>query len=153
MPEQPKHISSSFDTALYGLKNDVLMMSSLTDRIFKTAFEALLSRNSELCDHVIAEDEEIDILEKQVDQDGVNLLIRFHPVASDMREVISAMKVSTNFERVGDQSVTIARRAIHPIVSRTVRRLAILLHTSTHCFHENRVSVLKSAKADGKSGF
>ena len=111
MPEQAKHISSSYDAALYGLKNDVLMMSSLTDRILQTAFEALLGRNSELCDQVIAEDEEIDTLEKQVDQEGVSLLIRFHPVASDMREVVSAMKVSTNLERVGDQSVTIARRA------------------------------------------
>jgi phosphate transport system protein len=111
MPEQAKHISSSYDAALYGLKNDVLMMSSLTDRILQTAFEAFLSRNSELCDQVIAEDEEIDTLEKQVDQEGVTLLIRFHPVASDMREVVSAMKVSTNLERVGDQSVTITRRA------------------------------------------
>jgi phosphate uptake regulator len=92
MSERAKHISSSFDAALYGLKNDVLMMSSLTDRIFQTAFEALLSRDSELCDHVLAADEEIDTLEKQVDQDGVSLLVRFHPVASDMREVISAMK-------------------------------------------------------------
>ena len=40
------------------------MMSSLTDRIFQTAFEALLKRDSELCDHVVAEDEEIDILEQ-----------------------------------------------------------------------------------------
>ena len=53
----------------------------------------------------------IDILEKQVDQDGVSLLLRFHPVASDMREVVSAMKVSTNLERIADHSVTIARRA------------------------------------------
>ena len=87
------------------------MMSSLTDRILQTAFEALSTRNGGLCDQVIAEDEEIDTLEKQVDQEGVALLIRFHPVASDMREVVSAMKVSTNLERVGDQSVTIARRA------------------------------------------
>src|SRR5271165_2123999 len=64
MPDRAKHISSSFDAALYGLKNDVLMMSSLTDRIFQTAFGALLNRNSEFCDHVVAEDEEIDILEK-----------------------------------------------------------------------------------------
>ena len=100
MMERAKHISASFDAALYGLKNDVLMMSSLTDGIFQTAFKALLKRSSELCDHVVAEDEEIDILEKQVDQDGVKLLIRFHPFASDMREVVSAMKVSTNLERI-----------------------------------------------------
>jgi len=103
MPGEAKHISS-FDAALYGLKNDVLMMSSLTDRIFQTAFEALLKRDSELCDHVVAEDEEIDILEKQVDQQGVNLLLRFHPVASDMREVVSAMKVSANLERIADST-------------------------------------------------
>jgi phosphate transport system protein len=126
MPEPAKHISSSFDTALYGLKNDVLMMSSLTDRIFQTAFEALINRNSELCDHVVAEDEEIDILEKQVDQDGVNLLIRFHPVASDMREVVSAMKVSTNLERVGDHSVTIARRAKRLNGRPALREVALL---------------------------
>ena len=74
MVNQAKHISSSFDSALYGLKNDVLMMSSLADRILHTAFEALWNRDSELCDHVVAEDEEIDILEKQVDQDGVRLI-------------------------------------------------------------------------------
>ena len=102
------------------------MMSSLTDRIFQNAFEALLRRDSELCDHVVAEDEEIDILEKQVDQDGVKLLIRFHPVASDMREVVSAMKVSANLERIADQSVSIARRAKHLNDRPAVRELALL---------------------------
>jgi phosphate transport system protein len=125
MMERAKHIRSSFDAALYGLKNDVLMMSSLTDRIFQTAFEALLKRDTELCDHVVAEDEEIDILERQVDQDGVNLLIRFHPVASDMREVVSAMKVSSNLERIADQSVSIARRAKHLNNRPVVRELAL----------------------------
>jgi len=126
MPGQAKHISSGFDAALYGLRNDVLMMSSLTDRIFQTAFEALLSRNSELSDHVIAEDEEIDVLEKQVDQDGVSLLLRYHPVASDMRQVVSAMKISTNLERIADQSVTIARRAKHLNNRLAVREVALL---------------------------
>jgi hypothetical protein len=90
------------------------------------AFEALLNRNSGLCDHVVAEDEEIDILEKQVDQEAVSLLIQFHLVASDMREVISAMNVSTNLERVADQSVTIARRAKHLNNRPAVRELALL---------------------------
>ena len=102
------------------------MMSSLTDRIFQTAFEALLKRDSELCDHVVAEDEEIDILEKQVDQGGVNLLLRFHPVASDMREVVSAMKISANLERIADQSVTIARRAKRLNNRPALRELALL---------------------------
>ena len=102
------------------------MMSSLTDRILQTAFEAFLTRNIELCDQVIAEDEEIDTLEKQVDEDGVGLLIRFHPVASDMRQVVSAMKISTNLERIGDQSVTIARRAKRLNFRRLVSEVALL---------------------------
>ena len=102
------------------------MMSSLTDRTLQTAFEAFSIRNSELCDQVVAEDAEIDTLEKQVDQDGVGLLIRFHPVATDMRQVVSAMKVSTNLERIGDQAVTIARRAKRLNFRRLVSEVALL---------------------------
>jgi phosphate transport system protein len=105
MAERSKHISTSFEAALYGLKNDVLMMSSLTDRIFQAAMEGRLNRDSVLCSQVVADDlddYEIDILEKQVDLDGVNLLLRFHPVASDIREVISAMKIGTSLERIAD---------------------------------------------------
>ena len=102
MPERIRHISSNFDRALYGLKNDVLMMADLTGRIFQSAMEGLFTRDSELSEHVIEEDKEVDNLEKQVDQDGLSVLIRFQPVASDMREVISAMKISTNLERIAD---------------------------------------------------
>ena len=126
MADRAKHISSSFEAALYGLKNDVLMMSSLTDRIFQIAVEALLKRDSVLCDQVVADDGEVDILEKQIDQDGVSLLIRFHPVASDMREVVSGMKVSANLERIADQSVSIARRAKRLNDRPTTRELALL---------------------------
>jgi phosphate transport system protein len=102
------------------------MMSSVADRMFQTAFAALLSRNCALCDQVMAEDEEVDTLEKQVDQEGVSLLIRFHPVASDMRQVISAMKVSRSLERVGDLAVTIARRAKRLNLRLPVSEVALL---------------------------
>jgi phosphate transport system protein len=148
MSEPAKHISSSFDAALYGLKNDVLMMSSLTDRIFQTAFEALLKRDNEVCEQVINEDDQIDILEKQVDQDGVNLLIRFHPFASDMRQVISAMKVSTNLERVGDQSVTIARRAKRLNSRPAVHEVALLEPASHLALSIFRDSVRAFAEGD-----
>ena len=45
---------------------------------------------------------DVNVLEKQVDQDGVSLLLRFHPVASDMRQVVSVMMISTGLERIGD---------------------------------------------------
>jgi phosphate transport system protein len=102
------------------------MTSSLTDRIFQAAMEGLLNRDSVLCSQVVADDYEIDILERQVDRHGVNLLLRFHPVASDMREVISAMKVGTSLERIADQSVTIARRSKRLNARPAIRELALL---------------------------
>ena len=59
----------------------------------------------------IADDEEIDQLEKQIDKDGFEILLRFQPVASDLRRVISAIKLSPNIERIGDQATNIAKRA------------------------------------------
>jgi phosphate transport system protein len=160
MPEHAKHIISSYDAALYGLRNDVLMMSSLADRILQSAFEVFLTRNGELCDQVVAEDEEIDTLEKQVDQDGVGLLIRFHPVATDMRQVVSAMKVSTNLERIGDQSVTIARRAkrlnFRPMVSEVAllepayRQALAIFRDSIRAFAESDCALAQTLKPRDK---
>ena len=111
MPDRGTHIHSGFDLALNGLKNEVLMMSSLTERLLENAIQGLLKRDGDLCNLTIADDEEVDLLEKQVDKQGIDLMIRFHPVASDMRLVIAVMKLSANLERVADQSVVIARRA------------------------------------------
>lgn len=105
------HILGTFDDALGSLRNNVLMMSSLTERSLNRAVAGLLERDDELCVVAIADDEEIDQLEKQVDKDGVDLLLRFQPVASDLRRVVSAMKLCSNLERMADQAVNIARKA------------------------------------------
>ena len=106
-----KHILGTFDDALASLRNNVLMMASLTQRSLENALEGLLQRDDDLCATSIADDEEIDQLEKQVDKDGIELLLRFQPVASDLRRVISAMKLCSNLERMGDQAVNIGRKA------------------------------------------
>jgi len=107
----PKHILGTFDEALSSLRNNVLMMSGLTERSLERAMKGLFERNDNLCANAIADDEEIDQLEKQIDKDGVDILLRFQPVASDLRRVVAAMKLSSNLERMADQATTIARRA------------------------------------------
>ncbi len=106
-----KHILGTFDESLAALRNNVLMMSGLTERSLERAIKGLFDRNDDLCATTIADDEEIDQLEKQIDKDGVDILLRFQPVASDLRRVVSAMKLSSNLERIADQATTIARRA------------------------------------------
>ena len=107
----PKHILGTFDEALSSLRNNVLMMAGLAERTLDRAVKGLLQRDDSLCTTAIADDEEIDQLEKQIDKDGVDVLLRFQPVASDLRRVVAAMKLSPNIERIADQATNIARRA------------------------------------------
>jgi phosphate transport system protein len=106
-----KHTLGEFEGALLSLRASVLMMASLTERLLASAGEALFERSLEACERVIADDSEIDALEKTVDEESVAILVRYQPLANDLREVVSAMKVSNNLERVADQAVSIARRA------------------------------------------
>lgn len=106
-----RHTLGDFDDALRSLRDAVLMMASLTERLLAAAGEGLFARNFEACERAIADDSEIDTLEKSVDEAGVAILVRFQPLANDLREVVSAMKVSGNLERIADQAVSIARRA------------------------------------------
>lgn len=106
-----RHILRAFDTALDGLRAEALMMASLTDRNLQNAMSCLLDRNPELCAITVADEQEIDALEKKVDRDGVEILLRFQPVAFDLRQVVSTMKLVSNLERVADQAVKIAQRS------------------------------------------
>ena len=110
-PLPGEHILGSFGQALNDLRDNVLLMASLTERNLANTFQALFQRDNELANRVIADDEEIDTLEMEVDNEGVDTLLRFQPVARDLRSIIAAMKVGANLERVADQATSIARRA------------------------------------------
>ena len=105
------HILSTFEDALRALRDDALMMASLTERNLESARKGLFERDEDWCNTVIADDEEVDTLEVQIDREGVNIMLRYHPLASDMRNVIATMKLSVNLERIADQAVGIARRS------------------------------------------
>src|SRR5438045_9203323 len=98
----PKHILGTFDEALSALRNNVLMMAGLTERSLERAIKGLFNRDDNLCVTAIADDEEIDQLEMQIDKDGVAILLRVTPVAYCLRLFVSAMKLSSNLERLGD---------------------------------------------------
>jgi phosphate transport system protein len=71
----------------------------------------LLQRDDHLCTKAIADDEQVDQLETQIDKTGVEILLRYQPVASDLRQVISVMKLSPNIERIADEATNIAEAA------------------------------------------
>lgn len=111
MPPFSRHILAPFDTALDALRGRIFLMTGLVERSLRGAQEGLLLRDVAACNRVIADDAEIDDLEIGIDRDGLALLVRFQPVAGDMRRVLAAMKLGSHLERVADQATSIARRA------------------------------------------
>lgn len=105
------HILGNFERALTKLSDDIIEMSNKVERSFELAVRGLMDRDTDLCNQVVADDEEIDQFEKEIDKQGMEIIALYNPVAHDLRKVISAMKVSNNLERVADQAVSIAKRA------------------------------------------
>ena len=132
------------------------MMSSLTSRSLENSRKGLFDRDEDFCNSVIADDEEIDILEIQVDNEGIEIMMRFHPFASDLRNVIAAMKTSVNLERAADQCVGIARRVkkllLHEQIAQTLRiepifqMSASLLHDSIKAYANNDIELARTIK-------
>jgi phosphate transport system protein len=99
-----------FDMDLDELKQKLLTMASHAESAVNRAVEALVTRNLDLALKVKDEDEVIDQFEVEVDEMAINLLSKA-PLASDLRFVTVAMKISQNLERVGDEATKIAKRA------------------------------------------
>ncbi len=106
-----RHRLPGFDQALNGMRTDVLLMGSLVRRSFRNVRLGLEGRDDDYCGAVIADDEEVDLLEKGIDKAGSDLLTRFVPLASDLRLVLATLRVNALLERLSDVAGSIARRA------------------------------------------
>jgi phosphate transport system protein len=110
MPLGGKHSLPGFERSLEELRADILLMASLVRRSLGNAKKGFMERDEDDCSATIADDEEVDLLEKQVDRGGTNILIRFQPLASDFRTVLATIKLASHLEHISDQAVIIARR-------------------------------------------
>lgn len=105
------HILSSFDKALRSMREMVLTMISITRKNVDVARRGLLERDTDLCNEAIASDHEVNQLEKDVDQMGMEMLLKFQPAALDLRQIMGTLRVANNMERIADQAAGIAKRA------------------------------------------
>lgn len=106
-----RHILRVNDDALHLLDTEIRRMGELTLINLDHAVAGLLQRDEALCNRAIADDGEVDLLEKKIDRMGMEIITRFGPVSADLRRVIATMKVSTALERISDHCVSLARRA------------------------------------------
>jgi len=120
------HIFRDFDHAIATLRSEVLSMAAQSRHNLERAIKALLERNVELANAVIADDDDVDELERRIDRLGVDVLVRFHPVATDLRLVVSSMKISMNLERISDHATNIAKRAKKISASPEVQEVTLI---------------------------
>jgi phosphate transport system protein len=100
-----------FDEELAHFKETLLMMGSYAESAVGQAVQALVDRNDKLAEQVQRNDDIMDQYEIDIDEMAINLLAKA-PLATDLRLITVAMKVSQNLERIGDEATTIARRAL-----------------------------------------
>lgn len=101
-----------FDLELNKLKELLLTMASHAETSVAGALRALVERDDSLAEQVKRDDDKLDHLEVELDEMAIGLLALNAPLAIDLRLITTAMKISHDLERVGDEATTIARRAI-----------------------------------------
>jgi len=85
-------------------------MASAASQNLSQAIHGVLERDEAACNDAIAEDEEVNQLEMAIDAAGMEIMMRYQPVAQDLRQVLASMKVANNLERVSDEAKAIAAR-------------------------------------------
>jgi phosphate transport system protein len=101
-----------FHEELEALKQTLLAMGGLVEDQIRRVMTALLERDNELAQEVIDRDRQVNAYDVEVDEKCVELLALHQPAAGDLRFITTAMKIVTDLERIGDQAVNIAQRAL-----------------------------------------
>ncbi|MIL09956.1 phosphate transport system regulatory protein PhoU [Salmonella enterica subsp. enterica] len=106
------HIVSAFDGELAYVVNKIGAMGGQAERMVELSVQALINADSALARRVVADDLLLDEAERDIGDKAIALIGRRQPLASDLRQVIGAIRISADLERVGDLGKNIAKRAI-----------------------------------------
>lgn len=98
----------SFDTELEILNIELIRMAGLAEQAIRNSIAALTARDKEMAMSVVEHDHEVDEMEKTIETRCLKLLLRQQPVARDLRQISTALKMITDIERIGDQAADIA---------------------------------------------
>jgi phosphate transport system protein len=112
MPTDHSHIVKSFDEELAHLSDLISRMGGLAETQLEQSIEALQRRDSSLAGTAIENDRKIDVLHAEVDEMAIRLLALRQPMASDLRHIVTGLKIAPIVERIGDYAKNVSKRAI-----------------------------------------
>jgi phosphate transport system protein len=101
-----------FDEELMRLKEKILKMGAMVETAIRDSVNALVERDNELAKKIIEKDHQVNALDVEIDEDSIRLIALRQPKAGDLRFITTAMKITTDMERMGDMAVNIAERAL-----------------------------------------
>jgi phosphate transport system protein len=104
------HTVSAYDKELENLRSSIARMGGLAEAQIAGAIDALFKRSADRAAQIVAGDQALDSLEIAIEKDAISILARRQPMASDLREIVSALKMSSILERIGDYAKNIAKR-------------------------------------------
>jgi phosphate transport system protein len=107
-----EHIVRSYDEELNHLQNMIAEMGGLAEMQLARAINALVKYDSDSATEIVDKDRRIDSLESNIDAFAVRLIAKRQPMASDLRTIITGLKISSNLERIGDYAKNIAKRTV-----------------------------------------
>lgn len=108
----PVQMPRQFDQELEVLKQNLLRMAALAENAVRKSVLSVTTRNSDLAREVIIDDINLNRLELEIEDKAFKLLALRQPLATDLRLIVAAMRIATELERIGDQAVNIAERAL-----------------------------------------
>ena len=122
------HTVKSYDDELKNLREDILRMGGIAEAQFASAIQSVTKRDADVAALTVKGDVKLDELNIIIDQCAVRMLALRQPMASDLREIISSLKIATDIERMGDYAANIAKRSIAIAEMRPVKSLASIPH-------------------------
>ncbi len=108
----PEHIAKAFDVDLQELTRKVAEMGGLAEKEIADSVDALARRDHDLAKKVIATDSQIDALQLEIEEKAILTIARRQPMAVDLREVVGALRVANDLERIGDLAKNIGKRVL-----------------------------------------
>jgi phosphate transport system protein len=107
-----EHIVASFDTELQGLRSSIMEMGGIVEKMLSEGMTALVRRDVELAQKVVSMDARVDQLEHEIEERAILTIAKRQPMAVDLREVVSAIRIASDIERIGDMAKNIGKRTL-----------------------------------------
>jgi phosphate transport system protein len=112
MSEAPEHLVKSYELELKRLRGMLTEMGGMVENQVALASEAIVSRDSEAAARVVEADPKVDAVEHEVEQFVIRMLALRQPMAGDLRQIVAALKITGDLERIGDYAANVAKRSM-----------------------------------------